>query len=157
MTMTNREWLRNLPDERLAKFLINVSRNRCIACNAHEDGTCDNKTCEQAITEWLEGDYHQLTWYDEECPHCGKETHGHCDERLLGVCEHCGKEIKICSVCPGACPYRDTAGEADECKDCLYEHIDCRSVDCSNCIAGKAVMIAEGVAELKHEEEKGDD
>ena len=49
MTMTNREWLRNLPDERLAKFLINVSGNRCIACNAYEDGTCDNKTCEQAI------------------------------------------------------------------------------------------------------------
>ena len=65
--------------------------------------------------------------------------------------------FKICSVCPGACPYRDTAGEADECKDCLYENIDCRSVDCSNCIAGKAVMVAEGVSELDHKEEKGDD
>lgn len=157
MTMTNRNWLKSLPDERLAKFLINVSGNRCIACNAHEDGTCDNKTCEQAITEWLEGEYHQLTWYDEECYHCGKETHGHCDERLLGVCEHCGKEIKICSVCPRACPYRDTAGEADECKDCLFKNIDCQKVDCGNCIAGKAVMVAEGVAELKHGEENDND
>ena len=64
-----------------------------------------------------------------------------------------GKEIKICSVCPGACPW-DAAGKADECKDCLFKNIDCQKVDCQkvdcgNCIAGKAVMVAEGVAELK--------
>lgn len=49
------------------------------------------------------------------------------------------------------CIHRDTAGEADGCKDCLYESIDCQSVDCSNCIAGKTLMVAEGVAELKEE------
>ena len=154
--MTNYEYIKTLAKDEMAKFLINVSGNRCIACNAHEDGTCDIKTCEQAITEWLNGDYHQLIWYNEECPYCGKESHWHCDERLLGLCEHCGKEIRICSVCPGACPYRDTAGEADECKDCLYENIDCQSVDCSNCIAGKAVMVADGVAKLKQEENDSD-
>jgi hypothetical protein len=39
----------------------------------------------------------------------------------------------------------------------LFKNIDCQKVDCGNCIAGKAVMVAEGVAELKHEKEKGHD
>ena len=113
MTMTNRSWLKNLSDEQLAKFLINVSEKRCIACNAYkDDDTCDNKNCEQAITEWLKRNYHQLTSYEEECPYCGKKTHDYSDKRLLGICERCSKEIKICSVHPGICPW-DTASNAE--------------------------------------------
>lgn len=74
--------------------------------------------------------------YEEFCPYCDNETTGNYNSSLLDTCKHCGKVIKICSMCPLHCPARENQKFKD-CEGCDFNEIDCDSVDCSNCIAGR--------------------
>lgn len=77
---------------------------------------------------------HILFDFEELCPECGKEASGICNENLAGICNHCGSEITICSICPSTCVCKDNR-EAGWCEICQYRFIDCNGVDCSNCFA----------------------
>lgn len=60
---------------------------------------------------------HILFDFEELCPECGKEASGVCNENLAGICNHCGSEITICSICPSTCVCKDNR-EADWCEIC---------------------------------------
>lgn len=74
--------------------------------------------------------------YEELCPHCNNNTTGNYNHTLLDTCKHCGNVIKICSSCPATCPARENQ-KFRVCEGCDFTEIDCASVDCSDCIAGR--------------------
>lgn len=147
MAITNREWVESLSDEELAVIMLHKPENKCGICVYNVD-EC-NKECIHGITQWLNKEYHIKNEYKVLCPHCGKEANGICDENLIDVCEHCGTEIAICSLCPATCSYKDRAGKAEECQDCIYRNMGCQNIDCDdNCMAGTVGLGKDGLAEL---------
>lgn len=69
--------------------------------------------------------------YIQECPYCDTGIIGYCDETLTAYCDHCGKKIKICSLCPVTCSKR-YKNDPKLCKNCIWENIiDCNKTECS--------------------------
>lgn len=83
---------------------------------------------------------HLVFEYNELCPECGKEASGFCNENLTGICEHCGAEILICSLCPVVCSCKENH---EYCDICHYKHLNCMNIDCSNCLAKMKKTIKE--------------
>lgn len=82
---------------------------------------------------WLRKKTTKELEYTELCPWCNKEANGvNIINRPIGICEHCGNVILICSNCPNRCMTGETEGceKYSDCGDCPnYENI----FSCTDC------------------------